>query len=198
MLRSQRRRRRIKRPSIINSLKRKAGQKGQVIDPTKFLLPVPVPVFPSSPLSPLSSLPSLPSLPPVRDMSREFNPTMRRYHSTNRANSNSSQGSMGDFPEIVNKAFPGKTQEEIRDFVKTVTENRRDFEKRVTSQKEFRETVNKALPDISRVERRKLIDLVTDIRTTPRRQVSIDKKRLTRMLRRVRNVAGKKSRKRRK
>jgi hypothetical protein len=105
---------------------------------------------------------------------------------------------MGDFPEIVNKAFPGKTQEEIRDFVKTVTENRRDFEKRVTSQKEFRETVNKALPKISRVERRKFIDLVTDKRTTPRRQVPTHEKRLTRMRRRRLNAAGKKSRKRRK
>jgi hypothetical protein len=105
---------------------------------------------------------------------------------------------MGDFREIAYRAFPGKPQEEIRDFVKTVTENGRDFEKRVTSQKEFRETVNKALSDISRVERRKFIDLVTDKRTTPRRQVPTHEKRLTRMRRRMLNAEGKKSRKRRK
>jgi hypothetical protein len=181
MLRSQRRRRRrIKRPNIINSLKRKAGQ---VIDPTQYF-PVPIPPFPSSPLPPLSPLSHL---SPVRDISKKFNPTKRRNHSTSRANSNSSQGSMGDFREIAYRAFPGKPQEEIR-----------DFEKRVTSQKEFRETVNKALSDISRVERRKFIDLVTDKRTTPRRQVPTHEKRLTRMRRRMLNAEGKKSRKRRK
>jgi hypothetical protein len=181
MLRSQRRRRRIKRPNIINSLKRKAGQ---VIDPTRYIpIPLPVPLY------------------PVRDVSKKFNPTMRRYHSTNRANSNSSQGSMSDFSKIAYRAFPGKTQEEIRDFVKTVTENRRDFEKRVTSQKEFREAVNKALPDKSIEERRKFVELVTSKRTTPRisKSQKLENRRRRRMLNTaVVNAAGKKSRKRRK
>jgi hypothetical protein len=48
MLRSQRRRRRrIKRPNIINSLKRKAGQTGQIIDLTR-LFPIPPPRAPQS------------------------------------------------------------------------------------------------------------------------------------------------------
>ena len=47
MLRSQRRRRRIKRPSIINSLKRKAGKTGQIIDLTR-LFPIPPPRAPQS------------------------------------------------------------------------------------------------------------------------------------------------------
>ena len=47
MLRSQRRRRRIKRPNIINSLKRKAGQTGQIIDLTRFF-PIPPPRAPQS------------------------------------------------------------------------------------------------------------------------------------------------------
>jgi hypothetical protein len=189
MLRSQRRRRRrIKRPNIINSLKRKAGQ---VIDPTKYF-PLPIPPFPSPPLPPLSPL------SPVRNMSKKFNPTMRRNHLTNRANSNSSQGLVSDFSKIAARAFPGKTQEEIRAFVENVTENNRDFANRVTSQNEFRKTVNKALPEKSRVERRIFKDLVTDKRTTPRRQVPIDVKRLTRMRRRMGDEAGKKSRKRRK
>jgi hypothetical protein len=46
MLRSQRRRR-TKRPNIINSLKRKAGQTGQIIDLTRFF-PIPPPRAPQS------------------------------------------------------------------------------------------------------------------------------------------------------
>ena len=172
-MRSQRRRRRrIKRPNIINSLKRKAGQTGQVIDPTKYLpLPLPVPVFPLS---------------PVRDMSRKFNPLMRN-HLTNRANSNSSQGSMGDFREIVDKAFPEKTILE-----------RRDFEKKVTSKSDFSKTVDKAFPEKTIKQRREFEQLVTSKRTTPRRQVPTHEKRLTRMRRRMLDAEGKKSRKRRK
>jgi hypothetical protein len=192
MLRSQRRRRRrIKRPNIINSLKRKAGQ---VIDPTQYF-PVPIPPFPSSPLPPLSPLSHL---SPVRDISKKFNPTKRRNHSTSRANSNSSQGSMGDFSKIAARAFPGKTQEEIRAFVENVTENNTDFANRVTNQTKFREAVNKALSKKSRVERREFEELVTSKRTTPRRQVPRHEKIPTRMRRRMLNAAGKKSRKRRK
>jgi hypothetical protein len=181
MLRSQRRRRRrIKRPNIINSLKRKAGQ---VIDPTQYF-PVPIPPFPSSPLPPLSPLSHL---SPVRDISKKFNPTKRRNHSTSRANSNSSQGSMGDFREIVDKAFPEKTILE-----------RRAFEKKVTSKSDFSKTVDKAFPEKTIKQRREFEELVTSKRTTPRRQVPRHEKIPTRMRRRMLNAAGKKSRKRRK
>jgi hypothetical protein len=94
---------------------------------------------------------------------------------------------MGDFREIVDKAFPEKTILE-----------RRAFEKKVTSKSDFSKTVDKAFPEKTIKQRREFEELVTSKRTTPRRQVPRHEKIPTRMRRRMLNAAGKKSRKRRK
>jgi hypothetical protein len=228
MLRSQRRRRRIKRPNIINSLKRKAGQ---VIDPSKFL-PQPVPLHPdrgtskhnnpsmrlplARPLqlasktiditNPSKFLPQPFPLHPERGTSKQYNPSTK-FHLA------SPLQLASETIDITNRANSNSSQGSMSDFRKTIKrafpdktrKERRYFEKQVTSKTI---TPRRRLTSSER-ERRKsialLIQKATEAKnmlpsfTVPQKQLDTKaERRARRMRRRMLDAEGKKSRKRRK